>query len=228
MWKLKVSQGDDEHGLKSFNHHIGRQYWEFDPNLGTPQDRARVKLARNHFTSNRFRTKQSSDLLMRFQFARENSSIGYETKVPLAKVNNSSGTEETVKMALRRALGFYSTLQSHDGFWPADYGGPLFLLPGLVIGLFVTGALDIILPSQHRQEIRRYLYNHQNEDGGWGIHIEGDSTMFGTALSYVTLRLLGETKDGGNGACYSPFCPGLRPNYPPNNPLTQTHFYQPK
>ncbi|MBA0784179.1 hypothetical protein Gotri_001772, partial [Gossypium trilobum] len=69
-----------------------------------------------------------------------------------------------------------------------------------VIGLFVTGALDIILPSQHRQEIRRYLYNHQNEDGGWGIHIEGDSTMFGTALSYVTLRLLGETKDGGNGA----------------------------
>lgn len=40
----------------------------------------------------------------------------------------------------------------------------------------------------------------QNEDGGWGIHIEGDSTMFGTALSYVTLRLLGETKDGGNGA----------------------------
>ncbi|XP_012461135.1 cycloartenol synthase 2 isoform X1 [Gossypium raimondii] len=200
MWKLKVSQGDDEHGLKSFNHHIGRQYWEFDPNLGTPQDRARVELARNHFTSNRFRAKQSSDLLMRFQFARENSSIGYETKVPLAKVNNSSGTEETVKMALRRALGFYSTVQSHDGFWPADYGGPLFLLPGLVIGLFVTGALDIILPSQHRQEIRRYLYNHQNEDGGWGIHIEGDSTMFGTALSYVTLRLLGETKDGGNGA----------------------------
>lgn len=37
----------------------------------------------------------------------------------------------------------------------------------------------------------RYLRNHQNADGGWGLHIEGDSTMFGTALSYVTLRLLG-------------------------------------
>lgn len=32
----------------------------------------------------------------------------------------------------------------------------------------------------------------QNVDGGWGLHIEGHSTMFCTALNYVTLRLLGE------------------------------------
>ncbi|XP_070673805.1 cycloartenol synthase-like isoform X2 [Malus domestica] len=46
----------------------------------------------------------------------------------------------------------------------------------------------------------RYLSNHQNEDGGWGLHIEGPSTMFGTALNYVTLRLLGEGADDGQGA----------------------------
>ena len=41
----------------------------------------------------------------------------------------------------------------------------------------------------------------QNEDGGWGLHIEGHSTMFGTALSYITLRLLGEgPEDGENMA----------------------------
>ena len=40
----------------------------------------------------------------------------------------------------------------------------------------------------------------QNEDGGWGLHIEGHSTMFCTVLTYVTLRLLGEGPDGGNGA----------------------------
>ena len=44
---------------------------------------------------------------------------------------------------------------------------------------------------QHRAEMARYLRNHQNADGGYGLHIEGSSTMFGTALSYVTLRLLG-------------------------------------
>ncbi|KAM4087872.1 hypothetical protein ACB094_07G028500 [Castanea mollissima] len=46
----------------------------------------------------------------------------------------------------------------------------------------------------------RYIYNHQNQDGGWGLHIEGPSTMFGTVLSYVTLRLLGEGANDGQGA----------------------------
>ena len=40
----------------------------------------------------------------------------------------------------------------------------------------------------------------QNEDGGWGIHIEGHSTMFATALNYVCLRLLGQAEDGGDGS----------------------------
>jgi hypothetical protein len=31
----------------------------------------------------------------------------------------------------------------------------------------------------------RYLLNHQNPDGGFGLHIEGHSTMFGTALRCV-------------------------------------------
>ncbi|XP_019443529.1 PREDICTED: probable oxidosqualene cyclase [Lupinus angustifolius] len=43
--------------------------------------------------------------------------------------------------------------------------------------------------------MKRYLFTHQNIDGGWGLHIEGCSTMFCTALSYVSLRLLGEEID---------------------------------
>ncbi|XVF47215.1 hypothetical protein PTKIN_Ptkin03bG0091400 [Pterospermum kingtungense] len=198
MWKLKLSQGNEP----SVNNHIGRQYWEFDPNLGTPDERAQVEKARTQFTDNRFRTKQSSDLLMRIQLA-ASGNLSAEMKLlpPAAdEVNVSKSGEEMVKTALRRALRFYSSLQAQDGFWPGDYGGPLFLLPQLVIGLFVTGAMDLILPSEHRKEILRYLYNHQNKDGGWGLHIEGESTMFVTALSYVALRLLGETKDGGDGA----------------------------
>ena len=40
----------------------------------------------------------------------------------------------------------------------------------------------------------------QNRDGGWGLHIEGPSTMFGSVLNYVTLRLLGEEAEDGQGA----------------------------
>ena len=31
----------------------------------------------------------------------------------------------------------------------------------------------------------------KNEDGGWGLHIEGHSTMFCTALNYICMRILG-------------------------------------
>ena len=42
----------------------------------------------------------------------------------------------------------------------------------------------------------------QNEDGGWGFHIEGHSTMFCTTLSYICMRILGEGPDGGkDSAC---------------------------
>lgn len=37
----------------------------------------------------------------------------------------------------------------------------------------------------------------QNEDGGWGFHIESHSMMLCTALNYVSLRLLGEELEGG-------------------------------
>lgn len=39
--------------------------------------------------------------------------------------------------------------------------------------------------------------NLQNEDGGWGLHVEGNSVMFCTALNYICLRMLGEGPNGG-------------------------------
>ncbi|XP_038720882.1 cycloartenol synthase 2-like isoform X1 [Tripterygium wilfordii] len=204
MWNLKLSEGNDP-WLKSANNHIGRQYWEFFPDLGAPEERAEIEKFRDEFSKNRFVDKQSSDLLMRFQFTKESPS-DEKMKLPAAMVRVKKGdqiSEEMVANTLRKALRFYSTLQAQDGFWPSDYGGPLFLLPGLVIGLSVTGALNSVLGTHHRQELCRYLYNHQNRDGGWGLHIEGRSTMFCTALSYVALRLLGQDKDGGDGAMWN-------------------------
>ncbi|KAK9931603.1 hypothetical protein M0R45_018875 [Rubus argutus] len=201
MWRLKVSNGgSDDPRLTSVNNHVGRQYWEFDPNFGTPEERVHVEKVRREFHNNRFRSKHSSDLLMRLQFAKETVCDQMELPAQVRVKNEEEITEEVVTTTLRRGLRFYSTLQVEDGFWPGDYGGPLFLLPGLVIGLSVTGDLDAILPNEHQKEICRYLYNHQNKDGGWGLHIEGPSTMFCTALSYVCLRLLGEEMDGGDGA----------------------------
>lgn len=59
----------------------------------------------------------------------------------------------------------------------------------MIIAHYVTGTP---VPEPERLELIRYLLNRAHpEDGGWGIHIEGISTVFGTALNYVTLRILG-------------------------------------
>lgn len=64
------------------------------------------------------------------QFAKENPCVA---NPPQVKVKDTDEvTEESVTTTLRRAINFYSTIQAHDGHWAGDYGGPMFLLPGLV------------------------------------------------------------------------------------------------
>lgn len=109
-------------------------------------------------------------------------------------------TGEVVMTALKRALNRISTLQAHDGHWPGDFSGVMILMPTMLFALYVTGTLNTVLSAEHQKEIRRYMYNHQHEDGGWGLDILGPSTMFGTVLNYVCLRLLGEGPDDGDGA----------------------------
>lgn len=68
----------------------------------------------------------------------------------------------------------------------------MFLLPGLIISSYIT---NTPIPETHAIEIKNYLFARQNEDGGWGLHIEGPSTVFGTSMNYVVMRLLGEDVD---------------------------------
>lgn len=93
----------------------------------------------------------------------------------------------------QNAITYFSQLQLPPGNWGCEYGGPLFLLPGLVIAWYVT---KTPVPEYISIEIRRYLFARQNPvDGGWGLHIEGESSVFGTAMNYVTLRLLGASEE---------------------------------
>ena len=69
----------------------------------------------------------------------------------------------------------------------------MFLLPGVVCLWHVT---NTPIPEPVKIEIKRYLFAHQNtEDGGWGLHIEGESTCYGTVMTYIILRLLGANSE---------------------------------
>lgn len=98
----------------------------------------------------------------------------------------------TAKEAAHKGMAFFQMLQCDDGHWAGDYGGPMFLMPGLICTLYIT---KTPFPAGRREGMVQYLKNHQQVDGGWGTHIECASTMFGTVLSYLALRLLGQDKD---------------------------------
>lgn len=66
MWKLKIAEGENP-WLRTLNNHVGRQVWEFDPKLGSPDEIMEIEKARHLFSKNRFKQKQSSDLIMRMQ-----------------------------------------------------------------------------------------------------------------------------------------------------------------
>ncbi|XP_031109629.1 cycloartenol synthase-like isoform X4 [Ipomoea triloba] len=145
MWKLKLSEGKDDPWLRSENNHTGRVYWEFDPNLGTTEEQEQVEKLRAKFHKNRFEIKHSSDLLMRMQFEREKAQ---EMGLQQVKVENEEEiSEEAVVRTLRRGLRFYSTIQAEDGYWPTDYGGPLFLLPCLVLGVYEWSGNNPVPPE---------------------------------------------------------------------------------
>ena len=193
MWKFLSASDSGRHPLlHSLNQNQGRQTWEFDPAAGTPAEHARVEELRARFTADRAEQRHSSDELLRLQCSAKVAQAVH--RPPAGPVPDQLGPE-AVAQHLKGAISFYECLQQDDGHWPGDYGGPMFLFPGLVIGCYTTGVLDTVLSPAHKQEAVRYLRNHLNADGGFGLHIEGGSTMFGTVLNYVTARLLGVGPD---------------------------------
>eukprot|EP00741_Cyanophora_paradoxa_P007343 tig00001107_g7103.t1 len=150
----------------------------------------RCNEARDLFTKNRLTQKNSADRIYRLQRAVFGPASAKKAQVG---VESPSGAKaKTPEEAARRATSFFSELQDDDGHWPADYGGPMFLLPGLVFTCYIS---KTELSAAQKSEMIRYLTNHQNADGGWGTHIESKSTMFGSTLNYVALRVLGVPKD---------------------------------
>ncbi|TVU51660.1 hypothetical protein EJB05_03100, partial [Eragrostis curvula] len=177
MWRLKTSKGGGP-WMQTMSDYHGRQVWEFHPDAGSEEERAQVERLRREFTENRFRRRESQDLLMRMQglYTQFTGLKHLHADMPTA-VKLEEGdelTEEILLASLRRGLDWMAALQADDGHWPGDYSGIMYLLPFWIFALHVTGSIN------------------ENKDGGWAFNILDESAMFSSCLNYVTLRLLGE------------------------------------
>ncbi|CAK7237043.1 Lanosterol synthase (Oxidosqualene--lanosterol cyclase) [Sporothrix curviconia] len=115
----------------------------------------------------------------------------YFLELPLNLPDLHKATNPTE--AVQNGLDFFEKLQLPPGNWGCEYGGPMFLLPGIVIAWYVT---KTPISLAYATEIKNYLFARAHpDDGGWGLHIEGESTVLGTALNYVTLRIVGVEAD---------------------------------
>ncbi|GKZ96109.1 hypothetical protein CBS63078_1975 [Aspergillus niger] len=129
-----------------------------------------------------WRYVSEADSARRVQSTAEKYFLGLPTGLPSLEIPHS------FQQSARNGFRFYQKLQLDDGHWGCGYGGPSFLLAGIVIAMYIT---ETDIPSEWKAELLRYLSNTVNEDGGWGLHAAGASTVFATTLYYVTLRILG-------------------------------------
>ncbi|GMH14348.1 hypothetical protein Nepgr_016189 [Nepenthes gracilis] len=162
MWRLKIAErtiNENSIYINSTNNYAGRQVWEFDPNYGSPEERAKIDEARLTFYKNRFTIKPSSDLLLHFQLLRENN---FKQTIAPMKVGDEEITFEKVQTIVKRAVHYFSTLQASDGHWPAEISGNMFYMPPLNVCKKIHGQSANWKPEQALDGCGFMTHNEEN------------------------------------------------------------------
>ncbi|KAL4902244.1 hypothetical protein BDW74DRAFT_186967 [Aspergillus multicolor] len=95
--------------------------------------------------------------------------------------------------AIRNGALYYSQVQVKElGCWAADLSCIYFVTPMLIISWYITRTT---IDEAHAIELMNSILTSQNPDGGWPTYCGEDTTLMGTILVYVALRLMGVSAD---------------------------------
>ncbi|PWY76040.1 lanosterol synthase [Aspergillus sclerotioniger CBS 115572] len=105
-----------------------------------------------------------------------------------------SGAAKTASEAIYKGIQFQTNIQVRGlGCWAADLSCIFFVTPMLIIAWYITGAE---IDEAYMIELVRFMFKLQNpEDGGWPTYLHEESSLMGTTLVYIALRLMGVPAD---------------------------------
>jgi len=105
---------------------VGRQIWSLEKSTTSSSSLSHEQNEEVVFSANR--NPNASDKLMRNQLISRWKGIRPDI----------TSKPKTAKEAAYKGMQFFQMVQSDDGHWGGDYGGPMFLMPGLICTLYIT------------------------------------------------------------------------------------------
>ena len=115
----------------------GRQVWRFTLPKDIKSEDEFYEAMSQAFIFDKSKNPNSADRVYRDRIIEESFN---PTTVPadIPEVQGDSDLDNSVFKSIYKGVHFYQHLQMEDGHWPGDYGGPLFLLPGLIIASYIS------------------------------------------------------------------------------------------
>ncbi|KAL4771725.1 terpenoid cyclases/protein prenyltransferase alpha-alpha toroid [Aspergillus nidulans var. acristatus] len=100
---------------------------------------------------------------------------------------------KTPAAAVLNGALYHSQVQVKElGCWAADLSCIFFVTPMLIIAWYITQA---VIDEAYAVELVNFILAVQNADGGWPTYSGESTTLMGTILVYVALRLMGLPAD---------------------------------
>ena len=103
--------------------------------------------------------------------------------VPQMRFGKIDDLTSRVAVAVDAARKFLFSQQHEDGYWCGELEADTSLESDYILLHTLLGTGNI----ERFEKAARYIVNHQNEDGGWGIYAAGPSNISASVKAYFGL-----------------------------------------
>src|SRR5438128_12248722 len=118
----------------------------------------------------------------------EDASSSHQTSaMPQMRFEKIDDLSSRVAAAIGGARNYLFSQQHEEGYWCGELEADTTLESDYIMLHTLLGTGD----GERFQKAARYILQHQNEDGGWGIYAAGPSNVSASVKAYFGLKLAG-------------------------------------